>query len=158
MSTSLNNNRKRHMRYSASVHWENLRQNKIYHWKTNKKERLHNIRLKGKWQMIPRFYCNFTPGRELAIPKLQVLIPTHFKKSWKGGCSLEVLSDNEVQCPETDTVSWKVNIFNSERNSFKCNSWNNIMSFTYLPKLLDLLLILNCLYIQSRRLSSENVK
>lgn len=26
------------MRYSASVHWENLRQNKIYHWKTNKRD------------------------------------------------------------------------------------------------------------------------
>lgn len=75
--------------------------------------------LKEKWEIIPRFYCNFTPEIELAIPELQVLIPIHFK-SWKGGWSLEVLSDNEVQCPENDEVSWEVNTFNSERNSFKC--------------------------------------
>lgn len=50
---------------------------------------------------------------ELAIPNLQVLIPTHFKEVWKGGWSFEVLSDNEAQYPETDKVSWKVNMFNS---------------------------------------------
>lgn len=61
--------------------------------------------LKEKCEIIPIFYCNFTPGIELAIPELQVLIPTHFKTSQKGGWSLEVLSDNEVQCPETDKVS-----------------------------------------------------
>lgn len=120
LSTNSKNNRKGHQIHSASLHWKNLRQNKIYPWRTNKKERLHNTFLKEKWLIIPRFYCNFTPKIELAIPKLQVLIPTHFKTSWKGGWSLEVLSDNEVQRPETDKVSWKVNIFYSKRNSFKC--------------------------------------
>lgn len=120
LSTSSNNNRKGHLIYSASLHWENHRQNKIYPWRIDKKEKLHNMCLKEKWQMIPRFYCNFTPEIEFAIPKLQVLIPTHFKTSQKGGWSTEVLSDNEVQCPETDKSSWNVNIFNSERNSFKC--------------------------------------
>lgn len=60
-STSSNNNRKGHLIYSASLHWENLRQKKFYPWRTNKKEKLHNMCLKEKWQIIPRFYCNFTP-------------------------------------------------------------------------------------------------